>query len=90
MAEAHRFCNLPGGSSQSNFVTLVSADLIPHLIQRDERAVNEHSSEVLLTLSHVSLKVALQFVISTGADYQVTSKRKAGLLVHLRLLSNGA
>ena len=78
VTEAHRFCNLPGGSSQSNFLTLVSADLIPHLIQRNERAVNEHSPEVLPTWSHVSLKVALQFVIGTGADYQVTRKRKAG------------
>ena len=73
-----RFGNLPEGSAQSPFITLVSADLIPHLIQRNERAVNEHSPEVLPTWSHVSLKVALQFVIGTGADYQVTRKRKAG------------
>ena len=78
VAEAHRFSNLPGGSSQSNFLTLVSADLLPHLIQRNERTVNEHSPEVLPTWSHVSLKAALQFVIRTGADYQVTRKRKAG------------
>ena len=49
VAEAHRFSNLPGGSSQSNFLTLVSADLIPHLIQRNERTVNEHSPEVITT-----------------------------------------